>query len=747
MARRGWLDRPPARRRGLGRLLPYLVMAAIAVATVAGLAARPDRPTPGDRVDYVVIAGSAGLRWEDVDPRATPYLWRVAAVGSIGSLSVRSASRPTCPLDGWLTLGAGNYAAGTRGRVAGACPPLDVAVDTPDAIGGHVPEQESFVADNQRRYPYGAVPGALAESVRCTAAVGPGAAVAAARPFGRVDRYRAEMPEDAEAAARMLGACVLSVVDLGEVGGTGALRAAAVRLADARLGQVLAARPPRSLLLVVGVSDTGASARLHVAAAAGPGFPPGWLTSATTGRTGYLELVDVAATALAALGRPAPTDLLAGQPAEHRADRAADLAGAVAAQAAVDRQAGRARQLATWFYAALTAAQLLLFVALVPVLRRIGRSDERRSRWRGLVPSLLVVAALAIPAALLVGAAPWWHPDTPALVFFATVLPVLATAGVVATRSPGFASTLGPVGLCAGLAALAVAADVVTGSRLQLNGVAGYSVNDSDRYAGLGPVGLGVLVAGILLFAGVLAQRVRARWRPVVVVACGAVGVVLVGSPYLGADTGGALALTVGVCLSAALCTGGWLTFGRLAWASLVGLAVTGSVALLDLRSPAEYRGGLGRFLADLAEGTGGFAIQRVSLANTAALTASPLTVLAIGSALFVWFVLLRSWGGLNRLWGIHPAVHAGMVSAGVTSVTAGVLAGAALTVAGAAAATAIPLTALAALRAREHAHDRLGAADRGAPGGAPRPAPEQVLPWSPVDRAVQEQPADRHAE
>jgi hypothetical protein len=87
------------------------------------------------------------------------------------------------------------------------------------------------------------------------------------------------------------------------------------------------------------------------------------------------------------------------------------------------------------------------------------------------------------------------------------------------------------------------------------------------------------------------------------------------------------------------------------------------------------------------------------------------------------------------------------MVAAGVTSVTAGVLAGTALTVAGAAAATAIPLTALAALRAREHAHDRLGATDRSAPGGAPQPGPEQVLPWSPVDRAVQEQPADTHAE
>jgi len=38
----------------------------------------------------------------------TPTLWRLAQQGSIGALSVGSAHQPTCPGDGWLTLGAGN---------------------------------------------------------------------------------------------------------------------------------------------------------------------------------------------------------------------------------------------------------------------------------------------------------------------------------------------------------------------------------------------------------------------------------------------------------------------------------------------------------------------------------------------------------------------------------------------------------------------------------------------------------------
>ena len=49
--------------------------------------------------------------------------------------------------------------------------------------------------------------------------------------------------------------------------------------------------------------------------------------------------------------------------------------------------------------------------------------------------------------------------------------------------------------------------------------------------------------------------------------AIGGLGVIVVGSPYLGADAGGALALTAGVCLAAAIASGGWLTFARLAWA------------------------------------------------------------------------------------------------------------------------------------------------------------------------------------
>jgi hypothetical protein len=696
---------------GLGRLVPVLLAAAIALASTAALLARPATGDPGGTVDYVLIAGVPGLRWEDVSEQTTPTLWRMAESGSIGSLSVRSARRPTCPTDGWLTLGAGNYAAWNAETGGDGCPPTAVDIQRPDALGAYLPDQRTVVPHNRDTLAWGAVPGALAESVRCTVAVGPGAAVAAARPFGRVDRYEPTLPAD---PARLFASCVLSIVDLGTVAGDDpAARAAAARRADAELARVLAARPERSVVLVAGVSDTDRDARLHVAVADGPGWDRGWLTSASTGRDGYLQLVDLAPTALAALGRPAPTSLFAGLPASGVPGRPADLRAAVTGPADADREAGAQRRVSAQFFGALAAVQVLLFLGVVPLLRRARRHagptgpGAAPPRLVAAVEVFLVGAALAIPAALVTDAVPWWRSARAGLLFAGLLLGVLTVATVTVVLGRPYRRTLGPMGMVAGLAAIAVAADVLTGARLQLNGVAGYSVLEGGRYAGLGTVGLGVFIAGALLAAGCLAQQVHLRWRPLVVVLVGAIAVVLVGSPYLGADAGGAVALTAGVCVAAAISKGGWLTFARLAWATLAGLAVTAGFAALDMRRPPEQRGSLGRFLSQLSEGTGGLSVHRTGVANVVAFGTSPLTTLAVAAAAFVWFALLRDWGGLKRLFGLNPAVRAAMAGTAVATVIAGVLGGAALNVAGAAAATAVPMAALAALRVLGHAADR----------------------------------------
>ncbi|WP_232784499.1 hypothetical protein, partial [Carbonactinospora thermoautotrophica] len=74
----------------------------------------------------VVVVGIAGLRWGDLSAVDTPALWRFVAESSTASLSVRAVRMHTCPLDGWLTLGAGVPATAYRpGGAAGtACPKI-----------------------------------------------------------------------------------------------------------------------------------------------------------------------------------------------------------------------------------------------------------------------------------------------------------------------------------------------------------------------------------------------------------------------------------------------------------------------------------------------------------------------------------------------------------------------------------------------------------------------------------------------
>jgi hypothetical protein len=695
----------PAGRRAAAWVPHVLVLLAV-VASLGGLAVRPSTGAPQSTVDYVIVAGAAGLRWEDLDPQRTPTLWQEASKGSIGWLSIRSARAVTCPADGWLTLGAGNYAVWNTAR----CQPAEPALDQPDAIGANVVDQPTIVNNNQDRLPYGAVPGALAESVRCTSAFGPGAAVAAARPFGRVDVYRPELPDDVAGA---FSSCVLNVVDLGTVTGTGAARRAAVAEADAALARVVAARPQRSLLLIAGVSDTDHPSRLHVAIAEGEGWNGGWLTSAGTGRDGYLQLVDLAPTVLAALGRPSPDRLFAGRTATVVPGKPAALTDAVRGDHNADRRAGAQFAVAQIFFTTLAVLDLLLFLLVIPVLIRARRHAGPRGPAlppRRVVAGFelaLIAAALAIPAALLADASPWWRADHPAWVFGLVTLGLIGVGTAAIRLLPRYGRTLWPMGTVAAIGALVVGMDLITGAQLQLNGVAGYSAILGARYSGVGGVGLGVFVAGLLILAGCLAQWVRKPWRPVIVVLLGGIGVVMVGSPYLGADPIGAIAVTAGVCVAAAISAGGWLTFPRFAWAALAGLAVTIGFAVLDLRRPPLEQGSLGRFLTQLANGTGGPAMQRAAGADGQALLHSPLTVLAVLGVLMLAFCQFSPWGGLNRLFGLHPALRAAGAGTTVATLLAGGLGGTALTVAGAAAAAAVPVAVLTTLRVLLHAADR----------------------------------------
>jgi hypothetical protein len=739
----------------LRRFGPYLVAALVAAGAIMGLMWRPPTVNTAHRADYVVIAGAAGLRWDDVNPTDTPTLWAMVQRDSVGALSVRSAHTPTCPADGWLTLGAGNYARRGSASVDTACPVMQPQLTSPDGIGAAIrpAEQNRIIIDN-RSLPYGTQPGALAEAVRCTVAVGTGAAIAATRPFGRIDRYAATPPANLGA---LLGACTLSMVDLGTVSAADPnARRAQARTVDATLAKVVAARPPNSLLLVAGLADTDTTARLHVAIADGPGYGPGWLTSAGTGRPGYMRLVDFAPTALAALGQPDPVKLFIGDPVQTVAGRSADPAVAVSRLADADHEAAVQRHVAGGFFWVFIAFETVLLIAAVPLLRRARRSVEPHGssvspRVVRAVEAFLVIAAVTLVAALLADVVPWWRNGSPGITFAALCagFAVAAMAAImlgppwrgvfgkwreqIQTRHGALRiwrrGALGPIAAAAAVCAGVVAIDVLTGSHLQLNGVAGYSATSGTRSAGIGAVGLGAFIVGVLMLAGCVAQRVPSRtWRPAVVAAIVALGVIVVGSPYLGADPGGAVALTAGGCMAAAIASGGWLSFVRLTWATLAGLAVLIGFAVLDLRRPVAERGQVGQFLTQLHAGTAGEAIHRTVVSDVLSSATSPLTALVMIAILFNLAVLIRPWGGLMRLFGLYPAVRGALTGIAIAALFAGLLDGDGFVTAGAAAGVTLPLVTVAAMRVLDHADDRTASDAVLAAAPAPvSPTAEQV--------------------
>ncbi|TQS39883.1 hypothetical protein [Cryptosporangium phraense] len=727
------------------------VCAVVVIAAITGITAVPGLPQAAPRAviaatAHVVIVGVPGLRWDDVDAARTPNLDRLLAEGSAGSLSVRTAGPLTCPADGWVSLGAGNRARGPRhGESCPAEFPLDAPVTTRDT-GARLPQQDAVIARNSE-LSQGARPGALADGVRCVTAVGRGAAVAAAHPSGRIDRYAAALPAN---PADLLTRCPVTVAEAPTIAADDdrTVEAAAV---DAYVARVDAARPPGSVLLVVGVADTSAVPRLHVALAVGPGFRPGAeLSSPTTSKAPFVQLMDVAPTAIAALGLPAVPSM-SGVAVLSDGAQAADTTGEVSRLVDRDRAAGAQRPLVQPFFTIMVVAVILLllvswrvvFARWQTAVAAAGtiRPASTRFRWPRAIETVevLAVALATVPvAAFAANVFAWWRSDHPLLTVIALIAAGVAGLTGLAYGGPWRGRPTGPIGCVAIGTALVLGADVLTGSNLQLNALPGYSPLVAGRFTGFGNLAFGVYAAGVLLGVGCLAQAVPGWRRPTLFTFAGAAAVVVVGAPGWGADVGGILALTPAVLLAAVRLSGRRVSGGVVAGAAVAALAVVTAFAAVDYARPEESRSHLGRFVAQLFDGSAGTVIQRKAEANVTLLLTSQLTILVVAVAVFVLFVLLVPTARLRRVLGLYPAVRSGLVGLLVAAVLGFALNDSGVAVPAFSAMVAVPLAialtirvAVAGQRTVRREPSRL-AADRAFPfdpdhTDPPEPEPERA--------------------
>ncbi len=690
------------------RLLLALTAALLAVPAPASAA-----PDPGPDVRNVVVVGAAGLRWDDISPETTPAMWRLAEEGSIGALSVRAAGGLTCPADGWVTLGAGNRAEGPE-REDGQCPEA-LPVREPRAgtgVDARLAEQDDISAQNEARS-FGTRPGALADGVKCVSAVGPAGALAGAHPSGRIDRYVSVLPAN---PAPLLASCPVTIVGLDPVAGDGADRTAAARRIDAAVASVDASRPASSLLMVVGVADLETPPHLHVAILDGPGFDGAWLTGPSTRREPYVQLIDVAPTAFESLGVELPP-ALAGQPMQAGGQHPDDLQSAVDDMVDADRAALAQRPLVQPFFTVLVLLNLAFLAAIALLFRARAKRATAPAPQPfpfGLSPRRLaeraaMTLAALVPASFLANAVPWWRWPAAGLLHVLLVLALTAGIARLAYAGRWGRTALGPPAFVATLAAGLLGLDVMLGSHLQLNSMAGYSPLVAGRFTGFGNLAFSVFAAGALLATGYLTVGLRGRARTAALVAAALAAVAVVGAPGWGGDVGGIIALTPAFAILVIRASGLRLSVMAMLGAAGLGLAAVSMFALLDYNRAAEDRTHLGRFVAQISDGTAGAVLRRKAEANLSLLVDSQLTLLVIAVLVFIPMVLMRRSGGLRRVFGLYPTVRAATIAVMVVAALGFAVNDSGIAVPAFVAALAVPLVVTTALRV-------LAGAGRGVP-------------------------------
>ncbi len=596
------------------RLLAALIVVASLVLAVPPANAvtpvlRPSAEHP------VVVVGVDGLTWDQIGPRVQA-LDDLARTSSTGLLAGRGADEATSTLDAWATLSAGN-----RAR----------AHDLPDRDASY-PARDPGVAVAQRQTSparTGARVGALADGLApdCVSTNGGrGPDLAAASSSGE---------------ARTGLDCPVVLLD--------------ARDAAAADSLVRRWRPRALLLIVVGLGDGEDGRSLNVAMAAGDGFSGGQLISGSTRRVPYVQLVDVAPTILAAMGRPVPPSMI-GEPWRVGNPAPADLDEYLQANQ-------RARFMPTAVVGVVIPLVVVFVLALgaAALLRWRGRA---RLAWRVALWDCRIVAA-APAATFLARVFPY---DTWGLLGLWPLILALDAAILLLCR--------GRVAFVGVFTAVVLALDVLLDAPLQLHSVLGYSALVAGRFAGLGNPAFGAFAAAVLVTAmwvggalgGVPAEWDRRR-RVLAIVAVGVGAVIIDGAPLFGSDVGGVLALVPAFGLLALSVAGRRIRVRTVLLAGLAAVGVLVLFALADLARAPESRTHLGRFASDLLKGDAGETLSRKAAANWALLTKSVVYLIVPPLMVALAVVVARGerWAGtraLGRAMVARPGLRAGLVAA-----------------------------------------------------------------------------------
>lgn len=584
-------------RRGWRWALLLLVLAAVFIG-LRGIHALADQPQQSAIfTDRVVVVGVTGRTELTPTDRAVlgSHLNQVQA----GTVSIRPRYVGDCAAAGWTTLGAGRRAA-----VGDLCAPV---VDN-GKVTDWTARQAAAAArrgDAQLGTLAGSVPG-------CVAAVGPGAALAAARPDGSVAGY--QTPEEFVAGG-MQTQCPITLVDAGP-------------LSDQVITELADRKDITTIVTGIGPAAGSEDPSLQVIYRLGTTLP-GWLTSASTRREGIVTLTDLTRT-LIDFGAPGSTVAVDGSPfAVYGADLTLD-----AIDDKIDSIAALS-EAAVIGYLVLGLGGAVLFVIMVV--------DVLRARF--VLPKLIMTFGGVLPAVMmLTGAVPWQNSGSPGLV----VSLIVAAWSVTLTALALFLGRLTQVPSTIAAAALTVAAftfDAALGAVMQPGSLINSRPIFGLRWYGFGNVTFAAYATAGLVLAAYVAHRCLVAGRRVAAVAVvGAIGfgiVICEGWPSMGSDFGGVIALTPAVLWLMLALSGVKITWPKLlviAGSAVLAVAV---VSVLDwLRGP-DRRTHLGNFVQRIIDGDALDVISRKAVASAETIA----SIVGIGSLLIgvvLWIVIFR---------------------------------------------------------------------------------------------------------
>ncbi|MGP9586904.1 hypothetical protein ACT3TB_14725 [Micrococcaceae sp. AOP34-BR2-30] len=606
-----------------------------------------------------IFIGVSGFSFEDLDPRTTPNLWRMMQTAQIGTITPRSVRTTSCPVDGWLGVGAGRRAADEpREECRQPAAPLD----------GWVADWDVY-AQVARSDNYDANLGALTESVPDIAAFGPGAAIAAADHRGKVDNWSPVGDDLAQKAARASQNGELTLVDLGDTTSDGY----SLKALDSHVGKILAAAgwvdPNDPEHLTVGTSpiifssiDDGSvkSSSMQSTMMLRPGGTVGLLSSSSTRQPGLIQVPDLAPT-LVELSDGEPMQNAAGAPMNNQDP---DSGWESRFQTVLDRQVAVKTQneLSTWFFPVVAT----LMVGLL-VLAWFLRKNHRELVHSGAYRLGIVFAAMPV-STYLVNTVPWERATNPDIAMLGALAGWSLALGVIALLGPWRGFKLGPVLFVSVVTVLVLAYDVMTGSQLQMSTLLGEPLLIASRFYGIGNSALALYCCALILaVAGFASLTKRPLMRILIVTVPILISSVILAAPGLGTKFGSVPTLIIGVAYLVLAAAG--IRFSLKRMGLTVGIAgfVMLAVLFLDWLRPADQRTHFGRFFDSIISGEALGVLARKIGMNIDILTQSWMTLLLPLIIIGVFWLALEpqrfSLQGMINAYDRIPLLRAGMIS------------------------------------------------------------------------------------